>query len=46
MAVNAKVGIEVSTEVGIATAGEIGKAGLVIKGFKRFEVRVSISGKS
>jgi ribosomal protein L14 len=44
--VSAKVGIEVGAEVRIATAGEIRKAGSVVRGFKGFEVKVGFSGKS
>jgi hypothetical protein len=46
MKVGTEVGMKVGTEVRMATAGEIRKAGLVVKGFKRFEVEVSSSGKS
>jgi hypothetical protein len=40
------VGIEVDAEVEIVTIKEIGKASLVVRGFKRFKVRVGFSGKS
>jgi hypothetical protein len=43
----ADLGVErVGTEVGIATAGEIKRAGLIIKVFGGFKVRVGSSGKS
>jgi hypothetical protein len=42
----AEVRIEVGAEVGIATAEEIGRAGLIIRVFGRFKVRVRSSGKS
>jgi hypothetical protein len=38
--------IEVSAEVRIATAGEIGRAGSIIRVFGRFKVRVRSSSKS
>jgi hypothetical protein len=44
--VGVKVGIKVSAEVRIVTVGEIRKAGLVVRGFKGFEVRVGSFDKS
>jgi hypothetical protein len=44
--VGAEVGIEVGAKVRMATAGEIGKASLVVGGFKGFKVGVGSSGKS
>jgi hypothetical protein len=38
--IGADIRIEVGAEVGIATAREIGRTGLVVGGFKGFEVRV------
>jgi hypothetical protein len=38
--IGVKVEKEVGAEVGIATAKEIRKAGLVIKGFKGFKVKI------
>jgi hypothetical protein len=37
---------EVGAEVGIATAGEIGRAGLIVGVVRGFEVGVGSSGKS
>jgi hypothetical protein len=37
---------EVGAEVGIATAGEIGRAGLIVRVVRGFEVGVGSSGKS
>jgi hypothetical protein len=42
--VGAEVGMEVGAEVRIATAEEIGKAGLVVGGFKGFKVSVGFTG--
>jgi hypothetical protein len=36
----------VGAEVGMATAGEIGRAGSIVRVFGRFKVRVRSSGKS
>jgi hypothetical protein len=38
--------MKVGAELGVATAGEIRKAGSVVEGFKGFEVKVGSSGKS
>jgi hypothetical protein len=43
--VGAKVGMAVSAEARIATAEEIGRTGLIVGVFGRFEVEVKSSGK-
>jgi hypothetical protein len=43
--VGAKVGMAVSAKARIATAEEIGRTGLIVGVFGRFEVEVRSSGK-
>jgi hypothetical protein len=38
--------VGVGAEEGIATVGEIGRTGLIVRVFRGFEVRVRSSGKS
>jgi hypothetical protein len=38
--------VRVGAEVGMATAEEIGRAGLIVRVFERFKARVRSSGKS
>jgi hypothetical protein len=44
--VGAKVGMAVGIKAGIATTGEIGRIGSIVRVFGRFEVEVGSSGKS